>query len=170
MATKRRATGESTVEIHARIYAQRIERLRKLIDLEYDGIITNLIPATTSKEKRSRSSYISQIQSGHRPFTEIAARRIEVDCNKPTGWLDGSSDGALTKKEEASKKRVARLRKLIDSKYDGELDKFLGSHELGPRRKKFIADLLEGTRYMSKGSAELVEGECGLPEGFLDEA
>lgn len=170
MANTRRTPAESTDEIHARVHTTRIERLRKLIDLDFDGVISNMIKADSTKEKRSRSSYISQIQSGHRPFTEMAARRIEVDCTKPAGWLDGIADGELTKKENASNRRVAKLRELIDGRHLGDVDAFIAGHALASRRQQLVIDLLDGRRFLSKKSAEVLEKECRLGFGYLDEA
>lgn len=169
MANTRRQPAESTEEIHARVHTTRIERLRKLIDLDFDGVISSMIKADSNKEKRSRSSYISQIQSGHRPFTEQAARRIEVDCSKAPGWLDGAADGDLTRKENASNRRIERLRAYIDANHSEGLTGFLLAHALGARRKVLIADLLAGNRYLSKKSAEVIENECGLAAGYLDQ-
>lgn len=169
MATTRRQPAESTEEIHNRVHTTRIERLRKLIDLDFDGVISSMIKADTAEQKRSRSSYISQIQSGHRPFTEQAARRIEVDCGKAPGWLDGIADGDLTKKENSSNRRIERLRSHIAKNHADGLTGFLCEHALGARRQVLIADLLGGDRYLSKKSAEVIEKECSLGAGYLDQ-
>lgn len=170
MANTRRTPAESTDEIRDRVHATRIERLRKLIDLDFDGVISSMVKADSTSEKRSRCSYISQIQSGHRPFTEEAARRIEVDCGKPAGWLDGITDGELTKRENASNRRVEKLRLVIAGSHDGDADAFIASHALASRRQQLVIDLLAGRRYVSKRSAEVLERECRLGYGYLDEA
>lgn len=169
MANTRRTPAESTDEIRGRVHATRIERLRKLIDLDFDGVISSMVKADSTKEKRSRCSYISQIQSGHRPFTEEAARRIEVDCGKPAGWLDGIADGELTKKENASNRRAAKLNELITARHLGDVDAFVAGHALASRRQQLVIDLLAGRRYLSKKSAEVLEKECRLGFGYLDE-
>lgn len=37
---------------------------------------------------RTRASYLSQLLSGVRPLGERAARKLELECNRPSGWLD----------------------------------------------------------------------------------
>jgi len=41
-----------------------------------------------SKAINSTPGYINQLMSGHRSIGEKAARKIEIACNKPVGWLD----------------------------------------------------------------------------------
>jgi len=156
-------------EITAEAYAQRKLRLRLLIDLEHDGAISSLIRSAAPEGNRSRSSYISQIQSGHRAFTESAARRIEVDSGKPVGWLDGLRDSSIQALQDASNLRVERLRQYLASEFAGDIGDFFTARHPGPRRQKLVEDLLNGTRFLSNRNARALEAECGIPAGFLDQ-
>lgn len=169
MATTRQGTGSTVEAVTTVAYEQRKRRLRLLIDLEHDGVISDMIRKSAPTGNRSRSSYISQIQSGHRPFTEPAARRIEIECGKPIGWLDGKPDKTMDALVEASSLRVGRLRAYIEAEFDGSQAKFCADRKPGPRRQQLIGDLLSGTRFLSEKHARALEADCGIPGGLLDQ-
>lgn len=169
MATTRRGTGKSTEEITAGVYEDRKVRMRKLIDLAHDGSLTGLLRHSGSDISRSRSSYLQQLLGGHRPITERAARGIEVDFGKPYGWLDKPEDAALQALAAASSLRVSRLLKYINAEFGGEAASFLADRNPGARREKLIEGLLDGSRFLSEKQARVLEVECGLPVGLLDQ-
>lgn len=62
--------------------AVRVENLRLLL-MQWNG------PAMLARKlQHSGPSYLSQIMSGNRPFTEKTARKIEAKLDLPVGWLD----------------------------------------------------------------------------------
>lgn len=63
----------------------RVERLKLWLD-EFDGKIAAF--CRHYGLSRTRASYLSQILSGNRPLGERAARKLEAECNRPSGWLD----------------------------------------------------------------------------------
>lgn len=63
----------------------RVERLKLWLD-EFEGKISAF--CRHYGLSRTRASYLSQILSGNRPLGERAARKLEAECNRPTGWLD----------------------------------------------------------------------------------
>ncbi|HEX8590668.1 hypothetical protein [Pseudomonas sp.] len=70
----------------------RTKRLRQWLG-EFDGSIAEFVRAYGLD--KSKASYISQILGGHRPLGERAARKLEVDCGRPHGWLDVEDDDAV---------------------------------------------------------------------------
>lgn len=166
MASQRRK-GETTAQIHARVYATRLDRLCKLIDLEYEGKLADLIGTTDIKNKRSMSSFVSQLLSGNRPLGEQAARKIEVACGKPAGWLDGIDDPVMTSLEMAASERVKRFKKVLKKGYDGSLDVLAGEASVGARRATFLSAVLAGKRYLSESNAHRLEQELGLTNGVI---
>ena len=166
MASQRRQ-GETTAQIHARVYAARLDRLSKLIDLEYDGKLADMIGTSDIKNKRSMSSFISQLMSGNRPLGEQAARKIEVACGKPAGWLDGIDDPVMADLEAAALDRVKRFKRILKKSYEGSLDVLAETAGVGARRATFLADVLAGKRYLSANNAIRLESELGLSPGAL---
>lgn len=166
MASQRRQ-GETTAQIHARVYAARLDRLRKLIDLEYEGKLADLIAATDIENKRSMSSFISQLLSGNRPLGEQAARKIEVSCGKSAGWLDREHDAYMDQLELASADRLKRFKRVLKKSYHGSLDVLAEAAGVGARRATFLADVLAGKRYLSANNATRLESELGLSPGAL---
>lgn len=83
---------------------KRIARLRLWL-AEFDGKIANFCRAYNLP--RTRASYLSQILSGNRPLGERAARKLEDECRRPSGWLDmGASEPQQLRYDVA---RVAQL-------------------------------------------------------------
>lgn len=67
-------------------------RLKNWIDTEFDGRVAALcryygLPSASA-------SYLSQLLSGYRSFGERAARKLEAQCRRPSGWLDISPSPA----------------------------------------------------------------------------
>lgn len=86
------------------VETKRIARLRLWL-AEFDGKIANFCRAYNLP--RTRASYLSQILSGNRPLGERAARKLEHECRRPTGWLDmGASE---TQELHYDVARVAQL-------------------------------------------------------------
>lgn len=90
---------------------QRIERLKTWLD-EFDGKISAFCKHYGLS--RTRASYLSQLLSGVRPLGERAARKLEQECNRPSGWLDMGAQ-----KPQALNYDVARFAQL--SQTDKEL-------------------------------------------------
>lgn len=63
----------------------RVARLRTWLE-EFDGKISNF--CNHYGLPRTRASHLSQILSGNRPLGERAARKLEDECRRPSGWLD----------------------------------------------------------------------------------
>lgn len=159
--------GKTMEEIAGEAYQQRNLRLSLLIDLEHDGVINGLIRTTYPDGNKSLNSYISQLQTGHRSFTETAARRIEFEFGKPVGWLDGSKDRAIEKAREASDLRVERLRAFISDNY-GDTEAFFAQRGIGTRRQSLVNEVLAGTRFISQKKARAMEADFEIPTGYLD--
>lgn len=63
-------------------YEHRTERLKQYIES------TGKTQADFAAKIGKKSSYLSQLFSGIRPFTEKMAREIEEKADLPSGWLD----------------------------------------------------------------------------------
>mgnify|MGYP006189386543 CR=1 FL=1 len=61
-------------------------RLKQWVDTEFDGRVAALCRYYGLPD--SAPSYLSQLLGGHRVFGERAARKLEKQCARPTGWLD----------------------------------------------------------------------------------
>lgn len=83
---------------------KRIARLRLWL-AEFDGKIANFCRAYNLP--RTRASYLSQILSGNRPLGERAARKLEDECRRPTGWLDMGTEAPQQLSYDVA--RVAQL-------------------------------------------------------------
>lgn len=164
---KSRHTGETTAQIHARVYATRLDRLRKLIDLEFDGKLSELVAFSAMERPRSMSSFLSQLLSSNRPLGEQASRKIEVACGKPAGWLDGCADPVMTKREDDAAERAKRLKRFVKREYAGSLSAMAEAESLGARRQVFLSDVLKGTRYLSFNNAKRLEDELGIVVGVI---
>lgn len=162
-----RLQGETTAQIHARVYATRLDRLRKLIDLEFDGKLADLIAASKIDRPRSMSSFLSQLMSGNRPLGEQASRKIEVACGKPAGWLDGIDDSNMLRLETDASERVKRFKRRLKQYYDGKLEVLSEKAGVGARRTTFLADVLAGKRYLSASNAYRLEEEMALSKGDI---
>lgn len=64
----------------------RLIRLNAWIDAQFAGNVAAF--CRYYGLGRSMASFIYQLTSGNRVFGEKAARKLEQDCGRPSGWLD----------------------------------------------------------------------------------
>lgn len=63
----------------------RLKRLQEWID-EIDGKVATFV--RHYQLPQTRASYLSQLLGGSRSFGERAARKLEAECGRTSGWLD----------------------------------------------------------------------------------
>lgn len=152
------------------MFQVRRDRMRQLIDLEMDGVTCRLIKTGDALENRSRSSFISQLLSGHRNFTERTARSLEVECGKPPRWLDGLRDTEMNARIRASDERIRRFKQLVDTTYHGGIGLMLQENKVGERHGSWIVGLFDGSRYLSESAGRLLAKACGFRAEVLEKA
>lgn len=65
--------------------AHRLERLKQWLG-EHEGQVSRF--CQHYRLDRNRYSFINQVLNGHRNLGEKAARKLEEQCGRPSGWLD----------------------------------------------------------------------------------
>lgn len=85
----------------------RVDNLKNWLD-NFEGKVASF--CRYYQLPRSRASFLSQVLSGHRTLGEKAARKLEAETGRPSGWLD-----TVTPKEQPLRYDVERVRELSTS-------------------------------------------------------